>query len=601
MMRKVNNSDSIPSKDLSEYLPNGFVLAIEVDSFRMRSWVLSSQNLLRGESTSLMRSDVEEEATPFPTAGVKKWREVIAELVEKYSLEGKLDAIGITLSGVVSYAGDKLERAFEFCPVAGNAEWMAGLRESFSCSVSLVNVADAAMMGASRLGLSPSLGAVGLLTIGNALDLSVHRNGQRWCSDWKQPQLGSVRTGDGSYRELLNRERLVGGNLDHGFKEVFSEEAYQEKRVNYLRQLAQVILSGTSLYGLQEILLGGDLADAVSEIGFALEEQVVEQMQLDGCNLEVLPKVKVLEEGSRLSLLGAALLAVGNLMAEHLKFSKPYDQLKTERAYNPKAQLQDLSAKELVALINQAEVEAGEQLKKSSAVIGELASIIAEAIRKGGRLIYLGAGSSGRIAALDAVEIPVTYGVTEDKVATLVAGGLADAAIEIESAYEEDASSVPDLLGLNLTRKDVVVGISASGNAYYVQSGLGYAKSIGAETALIQVNEEVDAYSFCDRVIAMHTGNEVVGGSTRMKAGTATKKILNMLTTTAMILLGKVEGSYMIDLVCTNQKGEDRAGMILHELYGISRKETSELLKKHNNRLQDVVNEVRKRVSGKPL
>jgi len=593
-MRKVNDSDQISK----ENLPESYVLAVDVDSFRMRSWVLSSQDLLRGESESLMRDTVKEEATPLPTAGVAEWREVIAELVEKYGLEGKLDAIGITLSGVVSYAGDKLERAFEPCPVAGSSEWVADLRESFSCSVSLVNSADAAMIGGARMGLSSPLGAVGLLTVGNALDFSVQRNGQRWCPGWKQPPLGNIRTSDGSYRELLSRERLVGENLDHGFKEVLSQEDYKKKRVNYVRQLAQVILSGTSLYGLEKVFIGGDLAEAVGETGFALHDQIVEQMQLDGWDLEELPKVKILEEGSRMSLLGAALLSVGNLMAERLRYPKPYDQLNTERAYDPKAQLQGLSAKELVELINRAEVEAGEQLTKSSAVIGELGTVIAEAIRGGGRLVYLGAGSSGRIAALDAVEIPVTYGVTEDKVVALVSGGLADAAVEIESAYEEDASSVPDLLGLNLTRQDVVVGISASGNAYYVQSGLGYAKSIGAQTALIQVEEEADSYPFCDKVIAMHTGNEVVGGSTRMKAGTATKKILNMLTTTAMVLLGKVEGSYMIDLVCTNQKGEDRAGMILKELYGVSREETLKLLKKHSNRLQDVVNEVRPKKEG---
>jgi N-acetylmuramic acid 6-phosphate etherase len=596
-MRDVNDSDSSSKNQLSKDLPDGFVLVIDVDSFRMRSWVSSSQDLLGVESEPLMKGGVEEEATPLPTAGIEEWREVIAELVEKRGLEGKLDAIGITLSGVVSYAGDKLERAFEPCPVAGSSEWIADLRESFSCSVSLVNVADAAMIGAARVGLSSPLGAVGMLTVGNGLDFSVQRNGQRWCPGWRQPQLGGVRTVDGSYRELLSRERLVGEDLDHGFKEILSQEDYEEKRVNYLRRLAQVILSGTSLYGLQEIFIGGDLADAVGETGFALQKQVVEQMELDGWDLEVLPKVKVLQEGSRLSLYGAALLAVGNLMAERLKYPKAYDRLETERAYDPKAQLQNLSAKELVELMNEAEVEVGEQLKKSSAVIAELALVIADAIREGGRLVYLGAGSSGRIAALDAVEIPVTYGVTEGKVVALVSGGLADAAVEIESAYEEDASSVPDLLGLNITRKDVVVGISASGNAYYVQSGLGYAKSIGAQTALIQVEEEADSYPFCDKVIAMHTGKEVVGGSTRMKAGTATKKILNMLTTTAMVLLGKVEGSYMVDLVCTNQKGEDRAGMILNELYAVSKEEALELLKKHENRLQDVVDEVRARQS----
>jgi N-acetylmuramic acid 6-phosphate etherase len=233
--------------------------------------------------------------------------------------------------------------------------------------------------------------------------------------------------------------------------------------------------------------------------------------------------------------------------------------------------------------------EAGEWLKESIPSLGHTIDTIADRINKGGRLIYVGSGTSGRIAAMDAVEIPCTYGLSEDRIFCLIAGGIADAAIEIESDFEEDASSVPEMLLLNVTALDAVIGISASGTAYYVQSALALTKERGAYSVMIQSEEPQTELPFCDAVIPLHSGYEVVAGSTRMKAGTSTKKVLNFISSAVMIKMGKVAGSYMVDVACINTKLIERAQSILNILYDIDEQEALERLKKEEMNLSCVI------------
>src|SRR5699024_7087182 len=156
-------------------------------------------------------------------------------------------------------------------------------------------------------------------------------------------------------------------------------------------------------------------------------------------------------------------------------------------------------------------------------------------------------------------ELPCTYGFPDDKALAVISGGVSDAAIEIESDFEEDASAVPDMLLLNINSRDVVIGISASGSAYFVQSALAFAKYRGALSVLLQAEFPKEVPRFCHSVIPLYSGSEVVTGSTRLKAGTATKKVLNCISSAIMIKLGKVEGSYMINVACSNKKLVERA------------------------------------------
>jgi len=190
---------------------------------------------------------------------------------------------------------------------------------------------------------------------------------------------------------------------------------------------------------------------------------------------------------------------------------------------------------------------------------------------------------------MDAVEIPCTYGFPEDRILCLIAGGIADAAIEIESNFEEDASSVPEMLLMNISAQDTVIGISASGTAYYVQSALALAKERGAYSVLIQSEQPQTELPFCDLVIPLNSGYEVVAGSTRMKAGTATKKILNFISSSVMIKMGKVAGSYMVDVACINNKLIERAQSILGVLNNMDEKEALRQLKKADMNLNQVI------------
>ena len=170
----------------------------------------------------------------------------------------------------------------------------------------------------------------------------------------------------------------------------------------------------------------------------------------------------------------------------------------------------------------------------------------------------------------------------------VVAGGLADAGLTIESEGEEDVSAVPDLLLLQPSSRDVVLGLSASGTAFFVRSALAYARQRGAWTVLVH-ESELAGEPCSDDAIRLHSGPECLAGSTRMKAGTATKKILNILSTTAMIRLGKVRRGRMIDVVASNDKLRRRAQGILADLAGISADEAGRLLAAHGYRLRETL------------
>ena len=219
--------------------------------------------------------------------------------------------------------------------------------------------------------------------------------------------------------------------------------------------------------------------------------------------------------------------------------------------------------------------------------------IIAEKLSQGGRLVYVGAGTSGRLGVLDAAECPPTFGVPRDMVVGVIAGGercMFQAAEAEEDSYEKGAK---DLKDRNLTEKDVVVGISASGNAQYIVGALDYANGLGCQTVGITSNEGT-LITKCARVsIVTDTGAEVITGSTRMKAGTAQKIILNMLSTVTMIKLGNVYENMMINLRPTNEKLTRRMVRIVTEILGVGEEEARSLLEKSDWSIRAAVQKAR--------
>jgi N-acetylmuramic acid 6-phosphate etherase len=207
--------------------------------------------------------------------------------------------------------------------------------------------------------------------------------------------------------------------------------------------------------------------------------------------------------------------------------------------------------------------------------IEKLVQKVIASFQQGGRLIYIGAGTSGRLGILDAVECPPTFGTDPDMVQGIIAGGLKALTNAVEGAEDDEELAVRDLQKVSLASKDVVVGIAASGRTPYVISALRYAKQIGATTGSIACNKGAEISKYADVSIEVETGPEVLTGSTRLKAGTAQKMVLNMISTASMIGIGKVYKNLMVDVQATNGKLKERAKRIIMEATGVGANEAA--------------------------
>lgn len=230
---------------------------------------------------------------------------------------------------------------------------------------------------------------------------------------------------------------------------------------------------------------------------------------------------------------------------------------------NPRTMnIDSVSTLEMIEMINEEDKKVAEAVGEAKESIAKAVDIIADRLSKGGRLIYTGAGTSGRLGILDASECPPTYGVSFDLVQGLIAGGHTAIFKAVEGAEDNKELGKTDLIEKNLTDKDVVCGIAASGRTPYVIGGMEYAKEVGAAVICVTMNPESEMAKVADVPISVVVGPEVVMGSTRMKSGTAQKMVLNMLTTGTMIKLGKVYSNLMIDVQSTNEKLIARAKRI---------------------------------------
>ena len=254
--------------------------------------------------------------------------------------------------------------------------------------------------------------------------------------------------------------------------------------------------------------------------------------------------------------------------------------LKTEMRNPNTTNIDRMTTAEMLDCIQKENENAVISVRNALDKIETACDIIAEKLSQGGRLIYIGAGTSGRLGVLDASECPPTFGVPRDMVIGIIAGGEKCMFQAAEAEEDNYNSGIKDLKDKNLTKNDVVVGISASGNAQYIIGALDYANELGCETIGITSNEDTLITKCAKISIVTDTGAEVITGSTRMKAGTAQKIILNMLSTVAMIKLGNVYENMMINLRPTNDKLRLRMIRIVTEIIGVSGEEAEELLEK---------------------
>ena len=298
-------------------------------------------------------------------------------------------------------------------------------------------------------------------------------------------------------------------------------------------------------------------------------------------------------------------------MAENLL--QTLSTLITEQRNPNSMQVDSLSALEIVQLMNQEDKQVPLAIEKCLPQIAQAVECIVAAFQQGGRLVYIGAGTSGRLGVLDASECPPTFGVSPEMVKGIIAGGERALRHPIEGAEDSKAQAVVDLQTIQFSSKDVLVGIAASGRTPYVIGALEYAKSLGSVTVSIASNPNSAMANIVDIAIDTVVGAEVLTGSSRLKSGTAQKLVLNMLTTASMILMGKCYQNLMVDVQASNEKLKARAIRIVMQatdcdkalaeetlkqadqnaklaimriLSGLDRVQAEALLEKHQGKLQ---------------
>lgn len=258
-------------------------------------------------------------------------------------------------------------------------------------------------------------------------------------------------------------------------------------------------------------------------------------------------------------------------------------KISTEKRNKKTKNIDLVSTAEMLRLLNDEDKTVPLAVEKAIPQIEKVVDIVTETFAKGGRLFYIGAGTSGRLGVLDASECPPTYGVPNDMVIGIIAGGDTALRTSIEGIEDSKEAAKKDLKLYHVTKDDIVIGIAASGRTPYVIGGIEYANHLGCETACITTSADSEIAQVAKHPIEAITGAEPVTGSTRMKSGTAQKMILNMITTAAMVKIGKVYENLMIDVQMSNDKLISRAQKIVMEVTGVAPKIALDYLKKYNS------------------
>lgn len=264
-------------------------------------------------------------------------------------------------------------------------------------------------------------------------------------------------------------------------------------------------------------------------------------------------------------------------------------KLTTETRNKNTMNLDRMTSIEIAITMNKEDENVINSIRDTLPKISEVIDMCAKALKGGGRIIYMGAGTSGRLGLLDAVECPPTFGVPSDLVIGLIAGGESAFIKAVEGAEDSKSLGVDDLKNINLTNKDVVIGLAASGRTPYVIHGLKYAREIGCKTAIVVCNKDSEMAKYSDVAIEVVVGPEVLTGSTRLKAGTAQKMVLNMISTGSMVAVGKAYQNLMVDVMQTNEKLVVRAENIVIEATDCDRDTARRALKEANGKVKTAV------------
>lgn len=264
-------------------------------------------------------------------------------------------------------------------------------------------------------------------------------------------------------------------------------------------------------------------------------------------------------------------------------------KLATEKRNENSFKIDNMSTIEILTVMNEEDMTVAQKVRDILPQISETVDLVQAAFKQGGRLFYVGAGTSGRLGILDAVECPPTFSTPPELVQGLIAGGMKAIEKAVEGAEDSEVIGETDLKERALTDKDVVVGIAASGRTPYVIGALKYANEIGAGTVSLSSNKDSIVGQYADIALEVESGAEVITGSTRLKAATAHKMILNMITSASMIKVGKVYENLMVDVSASNLKLRERAKGIVQTISGASYKEAEVNLEKSNYEVKTAI------------
>ncbi|MBI5265842.1 MAG: N-acetylmuramic acid 6-phosphate etherase, partial [candidate division Zixibacteria bacterium] len=276
-------------------------------------------------------------------------------------------------------------------------------------------------------------------------------------------------------------------------------------------------------------------------------------------------------------------------MVDYQKLIVQLSGLETEQINPRTTDIDRLSAIEIARRINDEDCRVPQIVAGALEPISRAAEIYADTLRNGGRVFYIGAGTSGRLGVLDAAECPPTFGTDPAQIIGVIAGGHPTLVLSREGVEDDREAAVRDLAAHGISAKDFVIGIAASRRTPYTLAGVAHAKSIGCRTAVIICNVANGLEIEPDLIIALLVGPEVITGSTRMKSGTAQKLALNMISTTAMVLLGKTYGNLMVDLQAKSDKLAARSRKLLMELLQVTLKEADTLLEQSGGSVKTAI------------
>lgn len=277
------------------------------------------------------------------------------------------------------------------------------------------------------------------------------------------------------------------------------------------------------------------------------------------------------------------------MVSEQSQIKMNLSDLTTEARNPATAHIDEQSTRDILRLINQEDHKVAPAVGDMIPQIEQAVELVVESLLRGGRLFYIGAGTSGRLGVVDAAECPPTFGTDPELVQGLIAGGAPAIFCAQENAEDQEEFGARDLQERNLQSHDVVVGLTASGRTPYVIGGLKYAQSIGCAAIGISCNRDAEFAPCVKVLIAPQVGPEVLTGSTRMKAGTAEKLILNMISTTAMIRMGKVEGNLLVEMQTRCHKLRDRARRVVMEISGASSEEAESALAATSGNIREAI------------